>query len=213
MPKTKILIGEYVGELIWKPQKDGRTMKLVQPFAFVDAAKLKWNVPKDATVDGASIPRLLWTIIGGPFEGKYREASVIHDWFCDKRNRPWKAVHRMFYEAMLTSGVNAAQAKVMYAGVYGGGPRWSETVVSNNNLESKVIVAGDSETPVGAGLKSKAKPKKTTVVYEMPLNEAVFSRVADQVKTSDLALDDIEALVDSETAGLKPRTISKTVTP
>lgn len=211
MPKAKAVIGEYVGELIWKPQKDGRTMKLAQPFAFVDAAKLKWNVPKEATVDGASIPRLLWPIIGGPFEGKYREASVIHDWFCDRRSRPWKAVHRMFYEAMLTSGVNAAQARVMYAGVYGGGPRWSETVVSNNNLESKVISVGDAEAPIGA--RPKAKPRKTTVVYEMPLNEAVFSRIATQVETPDLALDDIEALVDAETQGLKPRTISKTVTP
>ena len=45
--------------------------------------KKTWTAPKGAKVDGASIPQLFWTPIGGPFEGKYRYASVIHDTECD----------------------------------------------------------------------------------------------------------------------------------
>jgi hypothetical protein len=40
----------------------------------------------------------------------------------------------MFFEAMMTSGVSESRAKLMYAGVYFGGPRWSETAEANNQL-------------------------------------------------------------------------------
>ena len=109
-------------------------MQLQEPFAYIDPAAMRWDVPSGATVDGASIPRALWTLIGGPFEGKYRDASVVHDWFCDIRTQPWRAVHRMFYNAMLTSGVSEARAKMLYAGVMLGGPKWSENTVSNSQL-------------------------------------------------------------------------------
>jgi Protein of unknown function (DUF1353) len=113
---------------------DGRRVKTVEPFAFIDAASQRWDVPAGATVDGASIPRALWTLLGGPFEGKYRDASIIHDWYCDLRCRPWQSTHLAFYEAMRASDVPTSQAKLLYAGVYFGGPRWSKTVEENVNL-------------------------------------------------------------------------------
>lgn len=116
----------------WLP--DGRHMKLLNDFTYYDPSDEAWPVPAGAQVDGASIPRLLWTVIGGPFAGAYRNASVIHDWYCDIRSRPWKSVHKMFYNAMKTSGVAELQAKIMFAGVYYKGPRWNETVVSNQAL-------------------------------------------------------------------------------
>ena len=65
---------------------------------------------------------------GGTLVREYRDASVIHDYFCDKRRqprRPWQQVHRVFYEAMRLSGVSVVKAKVMYAAVYRFGPRWN----------------------------------------------------------------------------------------
>jgi hypothetical protein len=61
----------------WLP--DGRSMKLLETFRYVDANGVAWAAPKDSVVDGASIPQEFWTFIGGPFEGKYRNASVCHD--------------------------------------------------------------------------------------------------------------------------------------
>lgn len=121
----------YRGELLLRPQRDGRTMSLAKPFAYIAADCTVWEVPAEAVIDGASIPTALWPIIGGPFEGKYRLASIVHDWFCDLRSRSWQSVHRMFYEAMLASGVSTSLAKVMYFGVYYGGPRWSSVTVRN----------------------------------------------------------------------------------
>lgn len=113
---------------------DGRRVQLAAPFGYVDAASARWNVPVKAIVDGASIPRALWTLIGGPFEGKYRAPSIIHDWYCDLRTRRWEDVHHVFYEGMLAAGVSRPQALLIYGGVYWGGPRWSQTVVDNTNL-------------------------------------------------------------------------------
>jgi hypothetical protein len=126
--------GRYLGKLILEPLSDGRLMRLVEPFGFLDSKQTHWPVPVGAKVDGASIPQILWSLIGGPFEGKYRDASVVHDYYCDVRTRPWRAVHQVFYDAMRTSQVSESRAKLMYAAVYYAGPRWTDTAVDNANL-------------------------------------------------------------------------------
>jgi Protein of unknown function (DUF1353) len=99
-------------------------MKLLKTFKFIDPMGREWVAPEGAIIDGASIPQVAWSFIGGPFEGVYRDASVIHDVACDQRSRPWKVVHEAFYDAMITSGVSPLKAKVMYGAVYHYGPRW-----------------------------------------------------------------------------------------
>ena len=117
-------LGRYIGDLVVKAQSDGRSLELASDFAYEDADKLVWHVPKGTIVNGASIPSPLWSIIGGPFSGKYRDASVIHDHACVVKERDWKRVHRTFYEAMLTSGVAKWKARQMYLAVYVFGPKW-----------------------------------------------------------------------------------------
>lgn len=126
--------GKYVGQLLLQPDSNGRSMTVQAPFAYQDKSCETWQVPKGAAVDGASIPRTLWTFIGGPWDGPYRDASVIHDWYCAVRTRPWQEVHRMFYEAMLTSGVGPKLAHLMYLAVYYGGPRWDDLTIRNSKL-------------------------------------------------------------------------------
>ena len=100
----------------WLP--DGRDMRLREDFAFVDASGRVWKAPKGSVVNGASIPQALWWS-GGPFEGRYRSASVVHDVFCAEapKTATWQAVHRMFYDAMIVSGEEKARALVMYRAV------------------------------------------------------------------------------------------------
>jgi hypothetical protein len=106
-------------------QPDGRTARLLRAISYTNAAGEDWPVPVGAWLDGASIPQALWSIIGGPFEGKYRDGSIVHDHYCIIRTRTWKATHRMFYEAMRCSGVGLPKAKIMYYAVYRFGPRWT----------------------------------------------------------------------------------------
>lgn len=128
------MAARYEGNPSVRFLNDGRNVELLQPLAFIDPAETRWAVPAGAVVDGASIPRFLWPVVGGPFEGNYRDASIIHDWFCDKRTRTWQATHRVFFEAMLASAVSFVKAKIMYAAVYWGGPRWDVRVSHNTNL-------------------------------------------------------------------------------
>lgn len=103
---------------------DGREMSLLRKFVYIDQAQMEWTSPKDSVVDGASIPRILWSMVGGPYEGQYRNASIVHDTECDAKTHEWRAVHRMFYNASRAGGVGWIKANLMYAGVYYFGPRW-----------------------------------------------------------------------------------------
>jgi hypothetical protein len=116
--------GVFVGDVVARWSDNGRDMTLVEPFAYVDPRTLRWDAPAGAVVNGASIPRAFWSLIGGPFEGQFRNASVVHDVACDARDREWQAVHRMFYEACRCGGVAAVKAKTMYYAVWHFGPRW-----------------------------------------------------------------------------------------
>jgi hypothetical protein len=107
--------------------KDGRDMALLAPSVFHQTQGPRtWIAPVGTLTDGASIPAIFWSVIGGPFEGKYRDAAVNHDYECCVKQNPWEAVHRMFYYGMMARGVEFWRAKLMYFAVYFYGPRWPE---------------------------------------------------------------------------------------
>lgn len=141
--------GRYIGDVITKWLDDGRLMELQSDFRYIDPFGKEWLAPRGAKVDGASIPPAAWPIIGGPFEGKYRNASVIHDVACQRKDRPWQEVHRVFYDAMLTSGVPSLKAKTMYAAVLLGGPKWSRHIafhnVPYNQAQNKAFTVASSQ--------------------------------------------------------------------
>lgn len=126
--------GRFEGKVVveWltnaTPERD---MQLLEPFAFIDSNGKRWEVPAGTVINGASIPQSVWSLVGSPFTGNYRRASVVHDHYCDKRSDSWRAVHRMFYEAMIAGSVTELQAKVFYAAVYAKGPRWTTLVMKN----------------------------------------------------------------------------------
>ena len=60
-----------------------RKMQMLADFSFIDPAGVVWLTPKGYVVDGASIPRALWTLLGSPYTGDYRRASIVHDKACD----------------------------------------------------------------------------------------------------------------------------------
>lgn len=105
-------------------QPDNRTSRLLSPFAYFRPDRSHWPVPVGAFFDGASIPRVFWTLIGSPYVGAYRKAAIVHDHYCVVKARRWQDTHRMFYEAMRCDGVGKSKAGVMYYAVRRFGPRW-----------------------------------------------------------------------------------------
>lgn len=122
--QTKNPYGIFNGPLIAEFDRNGRTITLKYAYIYTDPAGSKWVAPAGSVVDGASIPQVAWSFVGGPLDGVYRNASVIHDVACIQRNKPWELVHLTFYYAMLASGVGERTAKILYAAVYAFGPRW-----------------------------------------------------------------------------------------
>jgi uncharacterized protein DUF1353 len=116
--------GKYLDKLTVEMLDDGRKMRLLSDYRYLDEKNQMWVAPAGSVVDGASIPRALWSLVGSPLTGPYRNASVIHDYFCDQKVQKWEVVHRIFYEAMLVSGVDTIQAAYMYWAVFKFGPRW-----------------------------------------------------------------------------------------
>jgi len=135
---------KFIGDVTVQWLNDGRSMKLKHEFSYIDPDGKLWKVPKNTVVDGASIPQAFWTIVGGPYEGKYRNASVVHDYHCDKKVERWQDVHLMFYHASLTGGTSITKAKIMYAAVYAGGPRWDVTIIKNG--KEKIITTSTAST-------------------------------------------------------------------
>jgi len=116
-----------------------RRMKLIDPFAFTDPRGKDWKVPAGYDqMNGASIPRPLWSLIGTPFTGDYRRASIVHDHACDEAGDDHAlrlAADRMFYHACRAGNCKRWQAMLLYIGVRIGAhikdkPRWLGAVAA-----------------------------------------------------------------------------------
>lgn len=136
--------GRYEGRLILEdvahlyerdvPDDIGHTeFKLLAPYTYVDCEGRTHVIPPTrqvngetvpTVINGASIPSEVWSFVGGPWSGKYRNAAVIHDFLVETRYANSDITHRIFFDAMLTSGTPGWKANIMYFAVLKGGSKW-----------------------------------------------------------------------------------------
>jgi Protein of unknown function (DUF1353) len=172
--------GRFDGQVIAAWDDDGRFMTLNDKFTYIDASNKAWLAPAGAHVNGASIPEAFWSIIGGPFEGQYRNASVVHDVYCETMSEPWEAVHEMFYQACRCGGVEEPKAKMLYWAVYHFGPRW--------------------ETPMPFATGSKSKSSDPHIAFAptrftaKTADESTATAAAEYFQTHNPTLDEIKHL-------------------
>jgi hypothetical protein len=124
----RAIYGTFLDELNVKLLSEGK-IELLNKFRFKDQTGTLWVAPKGLISDGASIPRLFWSVVGGPLDGDYRDAAVIHDQYCASQERDWLTTHRAFYYAMKAKGVSELLAQTMYYAVVAYGPRWAEAKI------------------------------------------------------------------------------------
>jgi hypothetical protein len=176
--------GRFIGEVITKwlvEEGDDRLMQVLNQFTYEDPAIKQWTTPAGWKVDGASIPRALWTIVGSPFTGDYRRASVVHDYYCDVRTEPSERVHLMFYNACRADGVGVVKANTLYYGVLAGGPSWQTVRVVNFNVAAAPAPGGE------------AIDFKDTVVSQPPLDEKKLEEDIRWIAENNPSLDQIRA--------------------
>lgn len=100
-----------------------RKMVVISELRYNDLAGRQWKVPAGAIIDGASTGWFLRRILPA-FVGRYRRATVFHDYACKARALPSPKVHSMFFEAMVDDGVPVVQAWLMWLAVRVFGPRF-----------------------------------------------------------------------------------------
>jgi hypothetical protein len=82
--------------------------------------------------DGASVPRLLWRVVGHPFQGRALAAAIVHDALYQVEAIPRAEADRVFYELLIANGVSRGKAWAMFAGVrIGGGFVWAQHDLSD----------------------------------------------------------------------------------
>ena len=173
--------GYFNGEPVTKWNPDGRSMTLLTEFSYIDPHGVVWVAPIGSVVDGASIPRYLWSIMGGPFEGQYRKASVLHDVAYGEKKRPWQDCDRMFYYAMRCSGVNAVQAKTMFYALYRFGHHWKFPIKR------------------GKPVKFEGQMVARAIPRAVPVNQNEVNDARDWIRRAEPSLEQIEPRADAET--------------
>lgn len=114
-------------------------MKLIDDFWFKDRRGKQWNAPATTIVDGASIPRALWTLVGSPYTGEYRRASIVHDVACvdAQTAADRRLADKMFYEACRAGGCSWSEAVLLYVGVRIGA-WYGQALMENEDLGPKL---------------------------------------------------------------------------
>lgn len=136
--------GHYSGYVEARWENDGRSMTLLSELRYTDPDGVVWIAPAGSQVDGASIPRSLWTIMGGPFEGRYRNASVLHDVAYTQHTKPWPVCDQMFYNAMRCSGVNTVNAGTMYYSLRKFGHHWKAPKAEPVKVGDEIVARAES---------------------------------------------------------------------
>jgi hypothetical protein len=100
-------------------------VRLLAPLLWEDPNGTRCEVPRDYVSDGASVPKILWSISGGPLDEAYVRAAILHDFQCDTRAQTSDQVHERFYRGMRADNVSWLVARSFYRVVLGWGPQWT----------------------------------------------------------------------------------------
>jgi hypothetical protein len=169
---------EFIGNLEFIPEGCAATgiCTIKSDFEFKDSQGIRWQTKALDRTDGASIPSWAQPFVGQPFDKEFIKAAVIHDHYCDRHVRPWRQTHRVFYDALIQSGVTEAKAKLLYYAVYLGGPKWVELIPGKGcggNCVFKVEING---------LFGEGKKDKTIIARPPRYDEAGFSTELKEVE-------------------------------
>ena len=78
------------------------------------------SIPSGYPFDGASIPRVCWSLIGSPFEPDLMLAACVHDWYCEHSAECYQSRvigDAVFFYLLTKAGVARWRRVLMYLGV------------------------------------------------------------------------------------------------
>ncbi len=107
------MIRKTLKRVIVKPFGKDR-FEVVKEFE-VSLCGLNFIVPKGFISDGASVPRIFWSIFP-PNSPEYLSAVVVHDYLCERANtrNDYKLADLALKEAMQTLGCSSIKTFIFY---------------------------------------------------------------------------------------------------
>jgi hypothetical protein len=117
-------------EVQYRPNQPGALLWQSEPYEGRDLEPI-------GTTDGASIPQVMWSVIGTPYSPEFIRPAILHDHYTwpENRIRPWRDTHRTFLYALLDEGVDPVRAYLMYYAVYVFGGHWATLEVPEDDEE------------------------------------------------------------------------------
>ena len=113
---------------------DGRERTLLIDYIY-SSIEYEITVMKSFTTDGASIPRIFWSILGSPFYGVLLYAAIIHDGLYTAMVLERRECDRILKKISLDLSMNVIQAYTIWAGVrIGGWLHWKKDTSANAHL-------------------------------------------------------------------------------
>jgi len=108
---SKLNYEDAKGTNIWgRPE-----YKLTSPLEYDYKGYILIRVPKGFKTDFATIPN--WILFLRPDNGKWKKASVVHDFLCKREGLPKVTADRVFYYAMLDDEASVFTAYLLWAAV------------------------------------------------------------------------------------------------
>jgi hypothetical protein len=119
--------GTFEGRVVaeWSDDPFFPTLRLKEELLFRQTGGDTWVVPAEATVDGRSMPKLFFSLIGDPWTSGFLKSAVTYDYAVKAKARRWKDAQRMFVEGAVVEGVHTIDAKAMYMLLHATGSRWA----------------------------------------------------------------------------------------
>lgn len=217
--KHGMFSGTVSGVFVTPDYAERPLFQLNSPITYIAPNGKKFEAISEYIVDGASIPRALWSAIGGPFSGNHLKPSVVHDYFTDtcqvfdhpEAGRPCQnqlvefasadVVHKNYYLGMLASGVSETKACAEYLAV----STYKQWDLDPNGRPINILIMGRPIDAADAGWITKswaiAKASINAVIKTRKTSQGEFLNIFPDGKISATE-EGVQSYIDHLTEAL-----------
>jgi hypothetical protein len=116
---------QFNGDIILE-ELDNGSWKLQDDFSYYNDY-IQVTVKSNFTTDGASIPKVFWSVVGNPLENDLLKPSIIHDGLYTLMQLPRDKCDKLLKEMLLFNGTSKVKANLVYYAVrIFGGSHWKK---------------------------------------------------------------------------------------
>jgi hypothetical protein len=119
------MLPQFTGDVVLEEMKNGFWQ--LQDYFSYENNYIKVTANPKFLTDGASIPKVFWSVVGNPLENDLLKPAVIHDCLYTIMKLPRAECDKLLKEMLLFNGASKAKAYSIYVVVrIFGGTHWKK---------------------------------------------------------------------------------------